>query len=124
MSLRRQPRLLLRDCRVLQISFGQFLKEAGLIARVAYRPGGVCLNQKRVVFAIMPYLPHFEKIAGGLSLVPQLLPTATVKPDITTRQGSSQGFRIHVCQRKHLAGISILNHGRDKPLLVKSQIAH
>ena len=80
---------------------------------MAYRTGGVCLNQDAIAFTVIPDFPHFDVVARGLSFVPEFLTATAEEPDIVAGEGSAQGFLIHVTEHEHFTGIGILDDGRD-----------
>ena len=72
------------------ILFGECLKEAGIIAGVAYRSSGFGFDQDGIAVAVLPDGAHDEAVAGGRSLVPELLAATTVKPDLAAGESAAQ----------------------------------
>lgn len=73
-------------------------EKAGHITGVTCWTHGTSLYEEAVILAVLPDGLHLDVIAGRDSLVPHLLATATVKPDVFTGEGLVQGFLVHVTQ--------------------------
>ena len=91
---------------------------------MAYRTGGIRQDQNGIAITVLHYRPYHYAVTGCCSLVPQLLPAPTVKPDFAAGQSPAQRFFIHVSQHQHGTSIGILNYRRDKPFFVEFYILY
>jgi hypothetical protein len=68
------------------------------------------LNQQSIRVAIDAHIFHAQHVAAGFALLPQPIPRAAIKMDLTRPLRSFQGLCIYEAQHQHFAVAAILNH--------------
>ena len=101
-----------------------FIEEAGILPRVAGRPGLDDLHHQRVGVAVRADAHDLLHIARGFPLAPQALARAGIEAGAPFFHGNGQGLPVHVGHRQHFFRIIILHHGRNQAVCVKFQIIH
>ena len=87
-------------------------REAGLGARVAGRPVRADAHEDRVAVAVLLQLLDVEERAGGLALVPELLPRAAEEPGLAGLLRAPQRLLVHPGQHQNAVRVRVLDDRR------------
>jgi hypothetical protein len=79
-------------------------------------------NEKCVLIAVTTNVFNSLHISRSLPFLPEFLSRAAPIPGETGLNGPLQGLQVHICDHEYLAGLPVLDHGRDKTLLIKLEI--
>src|SRR5215211_4523694 len=88
--------------------------EAGALARVAGRPGGLDEHEDRVLVAVEADLLDALDVARRGALVPQLLARARPEPRLAGLARAPERLVVHVGEREDLAGAGVLDDARKQ----------
>ncbi len=104
------------SARRLELLFFQLAEEAAVLSGVA---GGPCLVydiEQRVVVAVHQHAPHLLDVAGGLPLLPELVPApAPIRRELRLHRLLDR-LAVRICQHQDLAGLRLLGDDRDQPV--------
>ena len=76
------------------------------------------LDQQGVIVTVGRNGNYLLHMAGSRSFVPKGLTAAAEKPGVSGREGSFQGFPVHIGQHENFTGSSLLHNGGNQiPLL-------
>ena len=92
--------------------------EAGPLAGVAGRAGGLDEREQRVAVAVQAQRADVLEVAGRRALVPQLLARAAPEVQLTGLARAPHGLRVGVGEGEHLSRAPVLHDDRDEALLV------
>ena len=94
--------------------------EAGALAGVAGRAGGLDEREHGVEVAVEAQRLHRLRVAGGRALVPQLVARAAVEMHLAGLARALQRLVVHVGQRQDLAGGPVLDDAGHEPASSKA----
>ncbi len=96
--------------------------EAGALARVAGRAGGLDEREQRVAVAVDAQRADLLDVAGRRALVPQLVAGAAPQMQLAGLAGPVDGLGVGVGEHQDLAAGPVLDHDGYQPALVEGDL--